>query len=86
MSVGKFIAGFAIDGIVGGLIGVLLAPQSGEETREQLCDKSKELCDKAHSTVSEIQNKADGIVSDMQAKGEELISKLQDVINKQKEA
>ena len=84
MSVGKFIAGFAIGGIVGGLIGVLLAPQSGEETREQLADKSKEICEKAHETVSEIQTKADGIVSDMQTKGDELIAKLQDVINKQK--
>ena len=84
MSVGKFIAGFAIGGIVDGLIGVLLAPQSGEETREQLADKSKDICDKAHDAVSEIQNKADGIVSDMQAKGDELIAKLQEVINKQK--
>ena len=43
MSVGKFIAGFAIGGIVGCLIGVLLAPQSGEETREKLADKIKGL-------------------------------------------
>ncbi len=85
MSIGRFIAGFAIGSIVGGLIGILLAPQSGEETREILSDKSKEICDKAHSAVSEIQSKADGIVSDMQTKGDELISKLQDVINKQKQ-
>ena len=84
MSIGRFIAGFAVGSLVGAVIGILLAPQTGEGTREQLIDKSKEICDKAHSTVSEIQNKADGIVSDMQAKGDELISKLQDVINKQK--
>ena len=64
MSVGKFIAGFVVGGVVGGLIGVLLAPQSGEETREQLADKSKEICDKAQNAVSEIQDKADGIVHD----------------------
>lgn len=85
MSIGKFIAGFAIGGIVGGIIGVLLAPQSGEETRELLAEKSKDICEKAHNTVSEIQTKADNIVSDMQTKGDELIAKLQDVINKQKQ-
>ena len=36
MSVGKFLAGFAVGAAVGGVIGILLAPQSGEETREQI--------------------------------------------------
>lgn len=85
MSIGKFVAGFAIGGLVGAVIGIVLAPQSGEETREMLAEKSKDICNKAHDTVSEIQNKADGIVSDMQAKGDQLISKLQEVINKQKQ-
>lgn len=85
MSIGKFVTGFAIGSIVGGLIGVILAPQSGEETREMLADKSKDICSKAHDAVSEIQTKADGIVSDMQSKGDQLISKLQEVINKQKQ-
>ena len=86
MSIGKFITGFAIGAAVGGIIGLLLAPQSGEETREILADKSKEICDKTNETVSEIQDKAQNIVSDLQAKGDELISKLQDAISKQKEA
>ena len=84
MSIGKFVTGFAIGSIVGGIIGILLAPQSGEETREMLADKSKEICDKTHEAVSEIQDKAQGIVNDMQTKGDELISKLQDAISKQK--
>ncbi len=84
MSVGKFLAGFIIGGVVGSVIGVLLAPQSGEETRELLNEKSKDLCDKAQTTVNEIQNKADDIVSELQEKGDELMDKLQDLINKQK--
>lgn len=86
MSIGKFIGGFAIGAIVGGVIGILLAPQSGEETRDMLAEKSKNLCDKAQDTVSEIKSKADDIVGEMQSKGDELISKLQEVINKQKKA
>ena len=70
MSVSKFLAGFAVGAGLGALAGILLAPQSGEETDE---------------TVKDIQDKADNIVSDMQQKGDEIISKIQDLINKQKE-
>lgn len=86
MSVGKFLAGFIVGGVVGSVIGVLLAPQSGEETRDMLCETSKNLCEKANSTVTEIQNRADDIVSDIQEKGDEIMEKLQDLINKQKVA
>ena len=36
MSVTRFLAGFAIGAVIGAVAGVLLAPQSGEETREKL--------------------------------------------------
>ena len=84
MSIGKFAAGFVIGAAAGALIGLLLAPQSGEETREIISDKSKELYGKAQDTVSEIQSKADDAAKALEKKGSELISKLQDVINKQK--
>ncbi len=86
MSVGKFFAGFIIGGAVGALAGILLAPESGEKTRELLSKTSKDICDKAQDTVCEIQTKADDIVSDIQEKGDELIEKLQEIINKQKVA
>lgn len=84
MSVGKFLAGFVIGGLVGSVVGVLLAPQSGEETREQLARKSSELYGKAGDAIKEIQNKADGIVEDMQKKGDELVTKIQDLLSKSK--
>lgn len=84
MSVGKFLAGFIIGGTVGALAGVLLAPQSGEETRELLCDASKEVADKTDKTVKEIQEKADTVVSDLQQKSDEIMEKIQGLINKQK--
>ena len=46
MSAGKFIAGFIVGGIVGAVTGILLAPQSGEDTREQIKDSSKKLMTK----------------------------------------
>ena len=63
---------------------MLLAPQSGEETREMLAKGSKDIYDKADKTVKEIQNRAEDIVSDMQSKGDEIMNKIQHVLNQQK--
>jgi len=82
MSAGKFIAGFIVGGAVGAVIGILLAPQSGEETRAAIGKTTKEAYDKAQGAVKEIQSKAEDVVSDMQKKGEEIIAKIQDMINK----
>jgi len=85
MSAGKFLAGFIVGGAVGAIAGILLAPQSGEETRSMLSETSKDVMDKTDRTVKEIQEKADVVVSDLQKKGDEIMVKLQDMINKQKE-
>lgn len=84
MSAGKFIAGFVIGGVVGTIAGILLAPRSGEETREIIKDSSQKAYDKAACTVKEIQEKAETISNDMVKKGEELIEKIQGMIDKQK--
>lgn len=84
MSVGKFLAGFVVGGALGAVAGLLLAPQSGEETRDLLSDASKDVAKKTDKTVKEIQEKADTVVSDMQKKGDEIMGKIQTLINKQK--
>jgi len=83
MSVGKFFAGFIIGGCVGGVIGVLLAPRSGEETRQMLAENSSELYKNAESSIKEIQGKADYVMEEIQKKGDDLLKKVQDVINKE---
>ena len=75
-----------IGGVVGAVMGLLLAPQSGEETREMLARNSEELKNKAEKTVKEIQGKAEDIVSDMQKKGDDIMEKIQTMINSKKEA
>lgn len=84
MSVGKFLAGILVGGAVGAVAGILLAPQAGEETREMLCEASKDVAEKTDKTVKEIQDKADNVVSDLQKKSDEIMGKIQELINKQK--
>lgn len=84
MSAGKFLAGFVVGGALGAIAGILLAPQSGEETRDILCDVSNDVVKKTDRTVKEIQDKADTVVSDLQKKSDEIMEKIQSLINKQK--
>lgn len=41
-SLGAFLAGFIIGGLVGAAVALILAPQSGEETRTQFTERSAE--------------------------------------------
>ena len=86
MSVTRFLAGFIVGGAIGAITGILLAPKSGEETREILGENAKIAYKKAQDTVKEIQDKADDAVEEMHKKGEEIIGKIQDMIDKRKEA
>ncbi|MCP4360602.1 MAG: YtxH domain-containing protein [Chloroflexi bacterium] len=40
---GAFLAGFVIGGLVGAATAIILAPQSGQETRAQIAAKSEDL-------------------------------------------
>ena len=40
---GAFLAGFVIGGLVGAATALILAPQSGEETRGQIANRSQDL-------------------------------------------
>ena len=82
MSVGKFLAGFIVGGAVGAIAGLLLAPQSGEETREMIAKTSSDLYDKTEDSLKEIKEKAEVVVEDLQKKGDELVSKIQGMLKK----
>ena len=85
MSIGKFVTGFVIGGAIGAVVGILLAPQSGEETREAIGENAKLAYKKAQDAVKDIQNKTDDALEEMQKKGNEIIGKIQDMIDKKKE-
>jgi len=48
---GAFLVGFVVGGLTGAVVALLFAPQSGEETRALIKDKSIELRDRAGQTA-----------------------------------
>ena len=74
---GAFLAGFVIGGLVGAATALLLAPQSGEETRTLIRDKSIELKDKASETATEARTRAEAGLADAQARAEAALAEAQ---------
>jgi gas vesicle protein len=72
---GAFLAGFVVGGLVGAAVALLLAPQSGEETRTFIHDKSILLKDKAVEQAEAARIKAEAAAAEARARADE-ISKL----------
>jgi len=69
---GAFLVGFVVGGLTGAIVALLFAPQSGEETRAIIKDKSIELRDKAQVTVEEAYARAEQAAHEARARAEEL--------------
>lgn len=61
----SLIAAFAVGGLVGAGIALLMAPQSGQETRSQIRDKGIAIKDKAVGTAEETKARAEKAIDDL---------------------
>lgn len=84
-SVGSFFSGFLIGGLVGAATALLLAPQSGEETRTQIREKGIELKEKAETTYVDLQEKVETAVADLRDGVDELSAKVGQAIVQDRE-
>jgi gas vesicle protein len=71
-----FFAGMVIGGLVGAAAAMLLAPQSGEETRALIRDKSIELKDKAVDVGQDVQLRAEKALETTRAQLEDVVDDL----------
>ncbi|WP_420644735.1 YtxH domain-containing protein [Candidatus Leptofilum sp.] len=55
---GAFLAGFVIGGLVGAATAIILAPQSGQETRSQIANRSNELLQSGSARVQQVRSSA----------------------------
>jgi gas vesicle protein len=82
MSTGRFIGGLLIGGALGAIVGLLIAPRSGEETRELIRDELTERANRSLENVKtrslELKDKARSTAEQLQEKGQQLAANLED--------
>jgi len=75
---GAFLVGFIVGGLTGAVVALLFAPQSGEETRALIKDKSIELRDKASQTAEETLARAEALAAETRARADELAKQMRE--------
>lgn len=71
---GAFLAGFVIGGLVGAATALILAPQSGEQMRDQIAHKGQELRQLGEERVQHYRELADAYTEEYRHKAEEVVA------------
>ena len=70
----EFFAGLIIGGLIGAALAILMTPQSGEETRAQLREKSYDLRNTAGESMADTRVRADAILADARHRAEQIVA------------
>jgi gas vesicle protein len=73
---GTFFAGLIVGGLVGAAVALLLAPQSGEETRTMIHDKSIELKDRAVEYGQDARARAAAALEDARVRADQALEEV----------
>ncbi len=68
----SFLVGLVVGGLTGAVVSLLFAPQSGEETRALIRDKSIELRDRASDSAEEALARAEAAAAEARVRADEL--------------
>lgn len=85
-SSGSMLLSFLLGGVVGAGLALLLAPQSGRETRQKIKELAEDVKDKATGYIDEAKNKVTGVVDGGRGYYEEKKSIVKSAIEAGKEA
>jgi gas vesicle protein len=72
---GAFLVGFLVGAVTGGVVALLFAPQSGEETRALIGERSIELRDKAVETSKQAYSQASKYAEDTVESAKKAVSR-----------
>ncbi len=80
-----FLAGFIIGGAIGAVLGILFAPQSGEQTRAQIAERGIELRDELQRQAGKVQESVPGFVEQQRGRVKEAIEKGKEAAAKKRQ-
>lgn len=75
---GAFLAGFVIGGLVGAATALILAPQSGQETRAQIATRSSDLRHLGEERIQHVRETAVSYANEYTGKVQEAASEVQE--------
>ena len=75
-SAGPLIFSFFLGGLIGAGVALLLAPKSGEETREKIKEFAGEARGKAEEVIGQVKGKATSVVE----KGKEVLEEKKSIV------
>jgi len=76
-----FVAGLAVGAAVGALAGLLFAPETGEDTRKKLGDKSKELADDLYDKFDDLKDSMTDLMEDVKESTAETLETVKNSAN-----
>jgi len=79
---GGFIIGLALGALIGATAALLLAPESGEELRKDIGEKSDELKTRAQQQVSALEEQGRIVLSDNVKKAQQVVQEAQVKLSK----
>lgn len=79
---GAFLIGFVVGGLTGAVIALLFAPQSGEETRTYIREKSIQLRDRAAEQAELVASKAEQLAEEARTRSKEAIESVKKAVSK----
>jgi len=78
---GAFLAGFVIGGLVGAATALILAPQSGQETRAQIVSKGEELREVSSERVQHYRELADSYSQEYMDRADIALTEARERVN-----
>lgn len=77
----KIALGALVAGAAGYIAGILTAPKSGKETREDIADKATEIKEDAINQLQDLRDELDGLLDDAKSKTVALSAKAREEFN-----
>ncbi len=80
-----FLSGLLVGGVIGAVAAVLLAPNSGRATREQLREKGYEIRDRIQQATSDLQGQARTVTEDVKEKAQTFVEDAQTMMDQRRD-